>query len=457
MRLNIQAVSVSWLALAVVGCSQLEIDQKQPDQISSAPIVEDEIQQTFKVSSIADSGPGALREAILLANASPGTDKVIFESEGSLFEQPQTISLDGPLPVIEDNLLIDGYIKNMLWKASGVTLSGNNQYRIFEIADNARVQIESLTIADGHSKYGAGLLNKGDTVVKGVTLINNSAYRHGGAIFNSGMLNIINSTLANNSADGHGGGLYNSAGQAVITNATFAWNRAKRGGALYNQSRIQLANSIVAESKGAKDCVSTKAFDKPDNRNIIGSQSGCGISYTSDDPNFSKLNYYNGPTMTIPVTGSSLAINRGSNSAAVGPGDTSLKWDQRGNGDPRFAAGITDIGAFEVQSRIFLQVDTLEDTDKRWCTKAINDCSFRGALLIASLSPRLSTITFDPALFSDPAHLIMHEALPEVVNPVTVDASDVSTVTVSVLSETDQIAVSNEMITLKNIRFLRKD
>ncbi len=49
----------------------------------------------------------------------------------------------------------------------------------------------------------------------------------------------------------------------------------------------------------------------------------------------------------------------GDNGAAVDEHGEPLRWDQRGNGDPRFVAGITDVGAFERQAFALLVVDTI--------------------------------------------------------------------------------------------------
>src|SRR5690606_35414312 len=57
---------------------------------------------TFAVFSLADSGVGSLRQAIIDANAEPGADRIEFEVEG-------VISLtSGALPTITGAVDIDG-------------------------------------------------------------------------------------------------------------------------------------------------------------------------------------------------------------------------------------------------------------------------------------------------------------------------------------------------------------
>ena len=60
----------------------------------------------FTVTTTADSGPGSLRQAILNANANPGTDEITFDLAGPA---PQTIQLLSPLPAITDSATIDGF------------------------------------------------------------------------------------------------------------------------------------------------------------------------------------------------------------------------------------------------------------------------------------------------------------------------------------------------------------
>src|SRR6267142_7127566 len=65
---------------------------------------------TFTVTTNADNGdnvnptPGSLREAIILANTTPGTDTIAF----SIGSGPQTIKPVAALPNISDPIIIDG-------------------------------------------------------------------------------------------------------------------------------------------------------------------------------------------------------------------------------------------------------------------------------------------------------------------------------------------------------------
>jgi len=374
------------------------------------------IENRFAVSSIFDSGSGTLREAIQLANASPGTDKIFFKNEDGLYQQPQNILLNQPLPDITDNLIIDGFIKDMLWKASGITVDGGGNIRPFKIDDGVTAKITNLSITNGMADYGGGILNNGQLSVTGVTMQGNHAKKSGGAIANNGtILFIINSTLIDNSAEKYGGGLYNQSGTSTVTNATFTENRSEAGGAIYNTGSLSVANTILANSTSKSDCWSNTVFDVPENSNIVESSIGCGISFSSENPLLDEPNYYNGPTKTIPLAQRSPAINFGNNLKSVDEQGNPLTWDQRGNGDPRYVFGFTDIGAFELQPLLHpLTVDTTEDIDLRVCSTAGNNCSLRGAILIANNYDKLNEIFFDDAIFSENSEILLASPLPKI-------------------------------------------
>ena len=58
------------------------------------------------VTTVADEGPGSLRQAIYMANADGGTNTIAFDIPGS---GPQVISPLSALPPITSPVIIDGY------------------------------------------------------------------------------------------------------------------------------------------------------------------------------------------------------------------------------------------------------------------------------------------------------------------------------------------------------------
>jgi parallel beta helix pectate lyase-like protein len=73
---------------------------------------------TFAVTSLADSGPGSLRQAILDSNASPGADVIQFNVDSSI----PTIDLLSQLPTVTDALTIDGTTQPVVGR---ITLDGS--------------------------------------------------------------------------------------------------------------------------------------------------------------------------------------------------------------------------------------------------------------------------------------------------------------------------------------------
>jgi hypothetical protein len=198
---------------------------------------------TFTVSTLADSGPGSLRQAILDANspAYPYADRITFAVSG-------TINLAGALPDLSTNIDVSGPGTGVLV----VRRSTGGNYRIFTVTSGASVALSGLTLANGYVGYsdrGGGVLNEGTLSVSSSTISGSTAYT-GGGIFNLGTLTLSNSTLASNSAP-YGGGIENR-GSTSVTNSTISGNTGGSGGGIDNYGTMTVANSTVsANSAGA--------------------------------------------------------------------------------------------------------------------------------------------------------------------------------------------------------------
>lgn len=415
-----------------------------------------EINEIYRVSSIADSGPNTLREAIQKANASPGTDKIVFESDDDLYQKPQTIHLESALPEITENLHIDGYIEDMLWKVSGVTIDGGSKNAIFAIAPSATAKIEYLTLANGYSSKGGAIANLGELVLSSTMLMNNTGKR-GGAVYNKGHLQVINSSLYSNDAGWSGSAIYNDGGNLVLTHITVFQNRSKDGIAVYNKGNLLVRNSILygnlnlAGTLGT-DCLSKGQHSIESARNIMGTSDSCGEIFSSEDPIVGSPGVFNGPTVSLPISTNGPAFNWAENELSVDENGEPLYWDQRGNGDPRYAGGIADIGAFEVQPIIKIEVDTLSDEEIRGCTSSFNDCSLSGAIALTNYSPRYSTITFDKTVFDHTVTLHIDDTV-VVKKDLTLDASDVAPVTIKTGSEGILTATPEVQVKTHNVQF----
>jgi len=335
------------------------------------------------------------------------------------------IHLRTALPPIASRLEIDGYISDRVWRPSGVTLRSAGKDRVLVVETGAVAALRHLTLQGGRAKQGGAVLSRGSLVIDSSTLLDSVAEGDGGAVLNDGgELAVINSTFTANSA-ARGGAIASNAGRLSVTNATFAGNRASEGASLFSQGMLLLRNSILANGAGGDECAGRGQLDPDSTHNLMTSSAGCGQALLTDDPRLGPLGHYNGPTPTLPLDAASPAVNVGSNEAALDEFGRPLQWDQRGNGDPRDAAGITDLGAFEVQSPTALRVDRADDVDRRACSQLTGDCSLRGAWQLANAGRLEPVIRFDTAAGLQGAVMQLLDPLPPSQVGLLIDGSDV--------------------------------
>ena len=117
---------------------------------------------TITVTSIADSGPGTLRQALI--NAAPSGDVINFAKS----IRNKTITLTSSELAFGKSLEIDG---------SGQTISGASARRVFHLTTpGATVTIMNLQIDNGLADQGAGLLDEGaNLTLNGVTFRSDQA------------------------------------------------------------------------------------------------------------------------------------------------------------------------------------------------------------------------------------------------------------------------------------------
>jgi hypothetical protein len=212
------------------------------------------------VTNTNDSGLGSLRNAI--ANACPGgtiTFAPALTSGG-----PATITLTSAELLIDKNLTIQGPGANVL------TISGNNNSRIFNIPSINTITITDLTISNGRVVGTSGGTNGGPG--------------RGGGIFNqNGILTLLNVILSNNSATGGNGTINGGVG---------------RGGGIYSEATLIVFNSTLSQNS---------ATGGNGSNDLGNSGDGGGI--------------FNFDTGTVNITGSTITQN--SATGGTGPGTLS--------------------------------------------------------------------------------------------------------------------------------------
>lgn len=241
------------------------------------------------VTNTNDSGPGSLRKA--LDDACVGA--LVAFAPGAT----GTITLTGGELVITRPLTVQGP------GASVLTVSGNNQSRVFRIVeDNLNVTLAGLTIANGYLKtadvtingryvaaedaYGGGIYNQSSGTVSVLNCVLNgnraqggnatginsenvaAGVGYGGAIYhgnNNGTLNITGCSLSNNQTltGAASGGFLNfvfpSRGGAIfsglystmnISRSTLSGNSSKQGAGLYSSGALSIKDSAISGNQG---------------------------------------------------------------------------------------------------------------------------------------------------------------------------------------------------------------
>jgi CSLREA domain-containing protein len=242
------------------------------------------------VTKTADTNDGAcdaadcsLREAIAAANASADNDTIVFAP--MFAASAQTITLSGTDIQINNSggLTITGP------GAHRLTVSGNNQSRIFTNNVDATTTISGMRLTGGNGvssvqsgRAGAVYNNDGFLTLDSVIIQGNSA-ANGGGTNNAGggsVMTIRNSVIANNTATGAGGAMQNFStstlhlinttvnnntcnstltggggiqanGTLTMSNVTFSGNNASGGdgGAIYyNGGGLAMNNVTVANN-----------------------------------------------------------------------------------------------------------------------------------------------------------------------------------------------------------------
>ncbi len=357
-----------------------------------------------------DGGDGiSLREAITAANNTGGADTVTFGVGG-------TVTLGGTqLPVVTGEL-------DILGPAGGITISGNNQSRVFQIGDGAAVHLDRLTITGGGNEFfGGGLYNGSGTLsLTNCTVVGNTSEENGGGLYNaSGTLSLTNCTLNGNIANGDGfsfgAALYSESGTVVMTNCTVTGNSFSdilapgslviadgtlsltnctvsgnpAGGVsrnFFGTGVVTLTNTIVAANVGNASSDLGGGIDPASSHNLIGTRGSGGLVNGVNgnlvgvaDPGLAPLDFYGGPLPTMALRSGSPAIDAGTSGAGV------PATDQRG-----FArAGAVDIGAFEFQTGP-LVVNTTNDE----VALPQGQLSLRLAVRLANTIAGADTITF---------------------------------------------------------------
>lgn len=176
----------------------------QPLSIATGSTITVTLFTDTNAGSPAGSGAGAagdLRNAIRLANATPGS-VIVFH--GCSTTAPCTIALNGPLPPLTANAIIDG------GAYGAVTIDGQNRYRAFW-AENGNIALENLEIQSATAIGGNGADGGGGGGGTGGGGGGGGGAGVGGGLFiDAASVTVINDFFLNDGATGGNGGSVNS-------------------------------------------------------------------------------------------------------------------------------------------------------------------------------------------------------------------------------------------------------
>jgi CubicO group peptidase (beta-lactamase class C family) len=304
------------------------------------------------VTTLADSGPGSLRQALGNATARPGLDIVTFAANlngGALAPASELVISDdsGPVLITATNL------------PRGLSINGQGARRAFNIASGT-VILDSLTISNCAvpGDIGGGILTGGNLTLRRCTISGNAA-SYGGGVYNLSTgtaLMLDHCTVFGNVASNFDGGLF-SYGPLEIRNSTIVSNRcgdAGQVGGAHGFASLLVQDSVLAGNEsGPPGSAQPDDLYAPSyslvsysliggnatlangvNGNVVGTL-GAPI-----DPVLSPLADNGGPTLTVYPRPGSPVINAG-DPALNGAGLT----DQRGQ--PRVWLGRVDMGSVE--------------------------------------------------------------------------------------------------------------
>ncbi|MEY2410601.1 MAG: hypothetical protein QOF48_3271 [Verrucomicrobiota bacterium] len=329
-----------------------------------------DVEASTIVTTLADNGPGSLRQAIGNAGIRPGNDTVTFTtnlSGGVIHLTTESLVItnhDGALSIIATNL------------PGGLTVSGENARHVFIVMPGESLTLDSLTISNGHAvslfsitALGGGLWNfAGTAVVRRCTFVDNDATFGGALMSYQGNLTAEHCTFSGNQAVSSGGAIETGAGVPIATlrQCTVVSNSASTsgGGIRFNNGSISLSNCLIAANSAptGPDVNLVGATYAANAYNLVGDGTTSGLNNgvngnligTAGAPinaSLGPLANNGGPTLTHAPLGGSPAIDAG-NPTFNGFGLT----DQRGLA--RVVNGRMDIGAVETGLRTYYSFDT---------------------------------------------------------------------------------------------------
>lgn len=201
-------------------------------------------------------GDCSLREAVMAANLSPGSDAITLPPGAYTLGRPG----EGEDAAATGDIDIAGDLALRGAGADRTTVDADGIERVFEVLSGVTAEIAGMTVTGGRTSGapggpvadGGGILNRGQLAVDRLHVTGNEASgsAFGGGIHNAGTLAIANSAVTGNTAGLSGGGVYNAMTLTVV-NSTISGNEALagKGGGLASASAASLNNVTLSGNR----------------------------------------------------------------------------------------------------------------------------------------------------------------------------------------------------------------
>jgi hypothetical protein len=229
----------------------------------------------FVVTSGADNTTSdsvtTLREAILLANASPGADTITFGNGSGSGGTNFTDGIADTITLSLGQMSITGPVTITGQSSAHTFINANNASRIFSIQFGAGdTTLQKLSMTGGRTTGGneggaIKTLSEGTLTINESMLFGNSTTgdsAEGGAIYSyHGSVTVSNSTISGNStagANAHGGAIFaynrvqSTGGPVVVSNSTISGNSTTGtgsfAGAIWLRGSATVSNSTITDN-----------------------------------------------------------------------------------------------------------------------------------------------------------------------------------------------------------------
>ena len=188
-------------------------------------------------------GDCSLREAVMVANALPGTDRIVLPA--GLYQL--TIAGIAADDASVGDLDIGGDVEIVGAGAATTTVLVVNNNRIFSASGHS-FTLKKLTLAGGRADNGGAILTDGPLIIEDAILSGNQVTGSGGAIF-GGTAEIVlrRVQLSNNTATDFGGAVSAGSGGVLVVDTTISDNTASSadGGGIYSGGPTRIYRSVI--------------------------------------------------------------------------------------------------------------------------------------------------------------------------------------------------------------------